>query len=226
MDVQRTELDKTSLLPRQSTRWEILQILKRQGEATVDSLARELGVSLMAVRLHLVVLERDGLVARRPLREGPGRPALAYRPTERAEDVFPKSYDALADRLLKALRQEFGNGQVERACAVAASSLAQSYQHRMVDKSLEERLEEWQRILSEDGYAADWEHVEGGYLLHEYSCPYYRVAQRHREICTMDRRLLQELLGVEVECIECLVDGAPRCTYLVRPTGESPSQLR
>jgi predicted ArsR family transcriptional regulator len=201
----------------QPTRWEILQLIKRRGRATVEELANHLGVTPMAVRLHLVVLERDGLVSRGTLRHGPGRPALVYTLTPRADDLFPKSYDVLATTLLDGLRESDGKEGVVKACQSAAEQLIATYRPRVAGKSFEERVREVSVILKELGGDVVWEQQDGHYLLKEYNCPYRRVAERHREVCGIDRQVLHELLDADLEFTESLLDRSVHCTYIVRP---------
>jgi predicted ArsR family transcriptional regulator len=200
----------------QPTRRQIVEILMRRGRATVDELAKELGITLMAVRLHLVVLERDGLVSRSTVRTGPGRPTLVYRLTEGAEDVFPKAYDDLANHLLAAAKSEMGTARVEQMCLVAAHKMAAELRERLGAADVAKRVAAIAQVRQEEGALADWENAENGYFLHNYSCPYYRVARVHREVCVLHRQVLREALEADVETMSCLLDGDLRCSHLVR----------
>ncbi|MGE5620806.1 MAG: helix-turn-helix transcriptional regulator [Sphingomonadaceae bacterium] len=203
----------------QSTRWEILQLLKKRGRATVDELSRALGLTLMGVRLHLVVLDRDGYVRRSTVREKPGRPALVYSLTQKAEELFPKRYDLLAEKLLEALHLECD----ESFAAVlvrAARSMAAPLAGQMAGAPLAQRVEEIGRVLDGAGSFACWEKVEGGYLLHSHNCLFYSVAQRNREVCSIDEVFLGEILGGEVTRTECLLDGSLRCSFFVPETAQ------
>ncbi len=199
----------------QPTRWEILQLLKRRGRATVDELSKALNMTLMGVRLHLVVLDRDGYVRRSTVREKPGRPALVYSLTDRAEDLFPKRYDDLAEKLLEALQQEGGEAFCRTVVDSAARKMAASFMIGLADMPLEQRVEAVCRALDGLGAFASWEKGDEGYLLHRLNCFFYRVALRNREVCSIDGVFLGELLGVPVSQQECLLDGAGRCSFLV-----------
>ncbi len=198
----------------QPTRWEILQLLKKRGRATVDELSKALDMTLMGVRLHLVVLDRDGYVQRSTVREKPGRPALVYSLTPKAEEIFPKRYDLLAEKLLEALqRQE--NCSAKTVLEAAARGMAAPLALGLAGAPLEQRIEGIGRALDGDGTFASWEKVEGGYLLHHYNCLFYSVAQRNQGVCSMDGIFLREILGVEVQQRESLLDGAGRCSFFV-----------
>ena len=91
-------------LQMQSTRQHILEYLQRHGRATVKELGSLLGLTSTGIRQHLTVLERDGLVDAREERGRVGRPTLVYSLTEKADALFPKTYDALATVLLEEIR--------------------------------------------------------------------------------------------------------------------------
>lgn len=200
----------------QPTRWQIVGILKQQGRATVDELSKELGITLMAVRLHLVVLERDGLVTRGTVREGPGRPTLIYRLTEQAEEVFPKHYDQLANNLLAAAKAELSAEGVEAVLLRAAQEQAVELRQRIGEGDIATKVVALARSEANEDDLSRWEQAEDGYFLHRYSCPYYRVAREHPEVCALHRRALSEALGAEVEPVSLLVHGEQRCSFLIR----------
>ena len=201
--------------PMQSTRWEILQLLKRRGRATVQELAKALNMTLMGVRLHLVVVERDGYVRRSTLREKPGRPAMVYSLTPKAEEIFPKRYDLLAEVLLDAVQRDpsaSGSGDILSA---TGRGLAAPFMSRLNGGALASRVDGVGRILEEMGGFTSCETVSGGYLVHQYNCLFYRVAERNRDVCSIDELFLQELLGVQPQRKACLLDGGGRCTYFI-----------
>ena len=67
-----------------SARGRIIALLRR-GASTVEELAAELGVTDNAVRAHLQLLEREGLVRATGSRQGPGagKPATTYELADR-----------------------------------------------------------------------------------------------------------------------------------------------
>ena len=217
----RFKMEGTTLM--QPTRWEILQLLKRRGKATVEELARALNMTLMGVRLHLVVVERDGYVRRSTVRQKPGRPALVYSLTAKAEEIFPKRYDLLAEKLVEALMQLRTASEPKAVLEAAARSMASPLVGRLDGTPPQQRMEEVERILNEIGAFVSCEKVDGGYLIHQHNCLFYNVAQRNRDVCSIDDVILRELLGVQVERRECMADGAGRCSYFAPDSRASDS---
>src|SRR6202171_5349294 len=93
--------DEPPMIAGRSTRMEVLELLRRKGRCSAETIASDLGVTPNAVRQHLTNLERDGLVVSHPERGGRGRPALLFALTERADSVFPKRYGQLATMVLQ-----------------------------------------------------------------------------------------------------------------------------
>ena len=70
--------------------------LIRRGERTVNTLAAQLRISDNAVRVHLIALERDGLIKRSGIvRSGTvGQPAAEYDITPAGEQELSRAYPA------------------------------------------------------------------------------------------------------------------------------------
>src|SRR5260370_2372955 len=73
-----------------STRMEVLELLRRKGDASAETISSDLGVTPNAVRQHLTNLEREGFVVSHPERRRRGRPSLLFSLTERAPSLYPK----------------------------------------------------------------------------------------------------------------------------------------
>jgi predicted ArsR family transcriptional regulator len=51
--------------------------------------------------------------------------------------------------------------------------------------------------------------------LHIFACPYFDVAQKHGEVCAMERQMLEEVLGGKVELEHSIREGHHRCRFVV-----------
>jgi predicted ArsR family transcriptional regulator len=81
------------------TRQDILQYLRENGAADVNALAKTLGLSPVTIHYHINVLQRDGLLESKAVRQGVGRPRNVFSLRDSAYDKFPQSYHRLSDRL-------------------------------------------------------------------------------------------------------------------------------
>jgi predicted ArsR family transcriptional regulator len=108
----------------QKTRQKILEYLKTHGEATVDDLGQALGnLTAVTVRHHLDVLRKQNLIGPPTIRHrsSPGRPKYIYRLTEKAESLFPKNLNTLADHLLCELKHSMDKKQLNGSRLKCAS---------------------------------------------------------------------------------------------------------
>lgn len=199
----------------QATRWEILEILKETGQATVDELAQQLGLAPITVRYHLAILENKGLITAGRMRGQVGRPPLVYSLTEAAEELFPKKYHLLADRLLAEVKTLIGENQLEAMFQRMAEDISSEHAPRLSGKSIEERLTALVDLLGDEGFLARWERSGDQYILVETSCPYRYVGQRHPEVCNLDLSLITDVLEAPVTRSTCMVRGDEVCTFYV-----------
>ncbi|MGQ9573666.1 MAG: helix-turn-helix transcriptional regulator [Dehalococcoidia bacterium] len=201
----------------QTTRQRILEHLQRHGRATVKELERLFGLTATGIRQHLTVLERDGLVLAREERGRVGRPSLVYSLTEKAEALFPRSYDELATALLDEIRASEGSERLYQLLHRVAQRLADSFWERVQGKSLAERVKETALILQEQGCLIEWEQRDGEFLLHEFTCPFSKVAKQDSAVCTLHLDLVRLLTGADTRLVRSLLRGERACTYRIRP---------
>lgn len=200
----------------QATRRTILEMLKKWGQATVGELAGQLDLTPMTVRHHLNVLKAQELVITARLRHGlsVGRPCQVYTLTDRGNDLFPANYHGLADYILKEIKKMLDSAQVRQIFHRIGEKLAAEAPD-VSSLPLPERIVRVAEILTDKGFISQWEKVEGGYALHQFNCPYHRVAREHGEVCEMDKALVSQLLGVQSRRIRKTASTGGHCTYLV-----------
>jgi predicted ArsR family transcriptional regulator len=207
----------------QTTRQQILEHLQRYGRATVKELKELLDLTPTGIRQHLTVLERDGLVVAHEERGRVGRPTLVYSLTEKAESLFPMRYDELATALLEEIRASEGSERLYQLLHRVAQRMAESLWERVRGKSLAERVKETVLILQEQGCLADWEQRDGEFFLHEFTCPFSKVAKEDSAVCTLHLDLVRLLTSADTHLVRSVLRGERACTYRIRPlAGEGP----
>jgi len=202
----------------QSTRQHILEYLQRQGRATVKELGGLLGLTSTGIRQHLTVLERDGLVDAREERGRVGRPTLVYSLTEKADSLFPKTYDALATVLLEEIRSSEGKERLHDLLHKVAERMAAPYAERIEGRPLPERVRETARIMEEQGCLVDVREADGAYYIDEFTCPFPKVAQQDRSVCALHVDFVRVLTGGDTRLTQSLLRGERACCYRVRPS--------
>jgi predicted ArsR family transcriptional regulator len=205
----------------QTTRQEILQHLQRNGRATVKELGQLLGLTSTGIRQHLTVLERDGLVLAHEERGGVGRPTLVYSLTDKAEALFPRSYDELANNLLEEIRASEGRERMYQILHRVAERMADAYWERVQGKDTAERVKETAAIMQEQGCLVDWTENDGEFLLNEYTCPFPKVAKQDSSVCALHVDFVRRLTGADTRLTQSLLRGQRACTYRIRPAAQS-----
>jgi predicted ArsR family transcriptional regulator len=200
-----------------TTREKILHFIKAHRHVTIAQLAEELSISPVSVRHHLSALQAEALVHAAEVRRGVGRPHLEYRLTDAASERFPTRYLQFSARLLDELKATLPAEAIEAMLTRLAEGMAAEHMQRAAGKSLEDKLDALVCVLGEEGFRAKWNRVGETIQLTEYNCPYVRIGQRHPEICTIDQTVMRQMLSADVEKTNCVLDGAERCVFIIRP---------
>jgi predicted ArsR family transcriptional regulator len=191
----------------------ILAYLQRHGEATVKDLEELLEISTTAVREHLTHLQARELVGTRLVRRGPGRPHLAYFLTSKAQSLFPKQYDTLINLLLREIAGQEGPERLQVILDAVAARLAEEYGAQVSGAELSDRLAALRSALEQRGIPA--EVPPSGDGVEVFSCPYLDVAQKHASVCTMEQRMVEQLLGERVTLEGTIREGRRSCQFTV-----------
>jgi predicted ArsR family transcriptional regulator len=196
----------------QETRQRILEIIKIRGQATVNELTRELGLTAVTIRHHLDVLYRDGLIGPPQIlrKAGPGRPQHIYRLAGEAENLFPKKYDRLTDALLEELEARMSPEELDAVINGVAERMARQVS---TEGDISARLGALMEFLNGLGYLATAEKEDGSYRITVANCPYERVARRHGLPCRVDIQLIALVTGVEPERVQQIAMGDEHCVY-------------
>ncbi len=193
----------------------ILRSLQQHGQRTIKQLQAELGVrSLNAVREQLASLSAAGLITATTQRHGTGRPALVYTLSERAHALFPNGYDVLLQLLLDEIAARQGQQEVQ--------DLLRGVGERLADQcgghagELEERLDTLIQTMGARGTPITLHEAGGVTTLHKYTCPYFDLAKSSDAVCSVEQRMIEQVLGRDVQLTERLVDGHAGCCFVVR----------
>jgi predicted ArsR family transcriptional regulator len=198
------------------SRGRIIALLRR-GERTVDELAAELGVTDNAVRPHLELLEREGLVTQaRVRREGAvGKPATLYAIAPAAHAHLSAAYAPLLTALVSTLRDRLSKRDLDALYRDAGRTLAASQEHSGA-RGLEARVRDAASVLAGLGAELDVTKSDDGFALEGHACPLADAARADPSVCHAIRELVAGVTGDSVrEC--CIHDGAsPKCRLEIR----------
>ncbi len=184
----------------------------RRGSRTVEELARALGLTRNAIRSHLTMLERDGLVQRIGHRRGIGKPSSLYALTTAAEQLFSQAYAPVLRQLLDVLREQLPPGGLDDVLHEVGRRMAK--EQGLAEADLAERLKRALAMLDQLGGVATAETHDNTVLIHSYSCPLVASVPVHPELCRMTETLLGQVLGAPVR-ERCDRSDPPRCCFEV-----------
>src|SRR5688500_11312837 len=94
------------------TRQQIANLLRRS-PLTANEIAKQLGITHSAVRSHLTVLQREGLIRQGSLQPSASRPAVIYELVPEAETVFSHAYVPFVAQLVRVLQERLPAGELE-----------------------------------------------------------------------------------------------------------------
>jgi DeoR family transcriptional regulator, suf operon transcriptional repressor len=204
-------------------RAQILLEIKRSQPVTAKELSVLFGVSANAVRRHLKELELDGSINYGREQRGMGAPVFVYRLTARGEGLFPNRYEDALKGLLQHIEDRAGRGEINRLFVEQFRTRAESLKTELADQPVEVRLQRLVRLLSEEGYMAEWNTSDGTIRLAEHNCAIRAVAERYPEVCAAERRFLTEVLSAQVERRTHITEGSNACEYSITPDEVSGS---
>ena len=212
----------------QTTKQQILILLKRTGSISVEQTAGALAVASMTARQHLSNLERDGLIVAEKAKQPKGRPHFLYSLTPKGEEMFPRRYDLLAQIML----DEVGSLQPDDVDGLSADEkrsllirrtadrLADRYRLHVEGRQLEDRIIAVTEILQLIGGFAEWYRINDGYEIRDYNCVFAKLGAgsgggMETSGCEWHVRLLTQLLKWPVRH-ELFVEGRVECCrYLI-----------
>ncbi len=203
-------------------RAEVLVEIKKSQPVTAKELSATFGVSTNAIRRHLKELELDGSVIYAREQRGMGAPVYVYRLTARGEGLFPNRYEGALRELLQHIEERAGRGEISRMFADQFRARAERLKTEMADQPVEVRLQRLVRLLTEEGYMAEWDSRGGTIRLAEHNCAIRAVAERYPEVCAAERKFLTEVLASQVERRTHITEGSNACEYSIMPGETEP----
>jgi len=193
---------------------DLLELLRVAGPLDVTEMAGAIEVTATAVRQRLSRMMAKGLIQREAIRAGRGRPRHRYQLTERGLELTGSNFPDLAMALWQELKEikdiELRNALLRRV----ARALAQVYADQITGDTPEERMHSLSDLLAKRRVPFDVNpQGQGIPVLTARACPYPRLADTDRTICSMESMLFSELVGTEMELVSCRLNGDRSCQF-------------
>ena len=94
-----------------------------------------------------------------------------------------------------------------------AHRLVERYRGEVRGESVDERMREVAALMGERDIPFEVEKVGELPVLTAMACPYPELAEADRSVCAMEKLMLSEVLGENVQLSACRLDGANCCTF-------------
>ena len=195
-----------------TTRGRILELLC-YAERTVTEMAALLNLTDNAIRAHLAVLERDGLVRPTGLRSSTRRPNVTYRLTPAGHRLFPKAYGRVLGELVEVLSSRFPPETVRELLLDAGHRLATTHLGDLKALDTSARLAKLADVL---GPAATLRRTGDTIQISGCGCPLSSVVSNHPQLCDIVAALLSQILDKPVQK-KCDQGESPSCCFEISP---------
>ncbi|MGH8194307.1 MAG: helix-turn-helix transcriptional regulator [Woeseiaceae bacterium] len=194
-------------------------LLRNKAGASIDELARALGVTRTAVRQHLAALARDTLVAPGAERATGGRPERLFVLTKEGREAFPRHYSWFARLLIEAIAKEHGAAGLRvRLGRIASAVVAELRQRSPRKESRRQKVKDASILMDELGYdARTGTDIAGAPTIEADNCVFHELAMKNPEVCQFDLSLLSGLTGSKVDLDECMARGGHVCRFRFTP---------
>jgi predicted ArsR family transcriptional regulator len=203
-------------LDENSTRNNIILLLKKHGGMTIDELSKLIDITPMGIRQHLLALEKKGLVSYVPKKRGIGRPGFTYMLTEGADDLFPKAYDKFALGILKDIKKYEGAEKINKIFEWRKDRLSKIHRDVLAgNENIDDTVIALKRFLEAEGHLIDLEKNGKAYHLKQYHCPISKVAVEFKDVCAQELQLYRDVINKNITREQTLSEGAPSCLYLI-----------
>lgn len=201
----------------------LLKLLQQQGACSLKELVVALGVTRTAIRQQIMTLLAQELVTATLVRARRGRPHRVYRLSEKGRAHVSRLSEGLALVLLEEMLIPSEQIKARQLLQHVSTRLGAWYAAHLQGRAPAERLQELGVWLNTQGIISQIAEQADAFVFTVYGCPYYRLAQAHREVCRLETEAMELALGASVTLFRSQLDGHQGCQFRISktPTGES-----
>jgi DeoR family transcriptional regulator, suf operon transcriptional repressor len=211
-------MGRISLSQKQSVKDGILLKLKKEKRLTVAELIEGFNISDVALRRHINVLEKDGLIKSFVVKQALGRPYYQYELTNKGQGIFPSQYQKFSEEILTQLEDIKGKAFVYELLNSRTEKEITQYKNAIEPlDNFKEKVEKLVEIQEDKGYLTELEEKEdGSFVLKQFNCPIYSIASNYSGVCGQEEEMFQMVLKEsKVSATSCITKGANCCSFLI-----------
>ena len=196
---------------------QLLVLLKKHRELSIDQIMNHFSISEIAVRKHLQGLASQNFVNIIHHKQEIGRPYHTYQLAEKGHAYFPNQYQQLSLQLLEDLEDIYGIDTVNGILKKQTDRVEQMLIKEMEKAKIEDNLDTFIKNQNERGYMFERRiNSDGSTVLTNYHCPFKDAAVRYPSICKHEEQMLSDLFFDEKITTQSLItDGEACCQWKV-----------
>ena len=192
---------------------DFLDLIRATGPLSVSELAHALEVTPTAIRQRLTRLMSHEIIQREAIRYGRGRPKHRYWLTDKGLRMTGSNFTDLAMALWKEVRSLDNSDLRWEMLRRIAKAMASNYANQIDGQTPLERLKSLAELLAQRRIPVSVEEDGPHPSITTHACPYPRLADADRSICSMERMMFSELVGNEVQLTQCRMEGDDCCRF-------------
>lgn len=170
-------------------------------ESSALELKSALGINESAVRRHLDILERDGIICHYFERSPTGRPKKKYRLTEFGKKLLPQRTSLLVSILTRNLMSMYGQETLKSLFDRTAGDLAEYFLPDLAHRtrgSVEDYLKNMVERFNDHGFFATLSKHDNEYIITYRNCIFSDIiSELGGVLCEMHRKTVEKILGEE-----------------------------
>lgn len=200
------------------TKQKLLQVLKKEGQMTIDDMMAHFTISEIAVRKHLRELERDSYIKKKSVKQSLGRPYYVYQLTRNGHILFPNQFEQLPLDLLKDLETLQGREAVSDLLQQRMKRETKDIQEEVTAVDFLEKVSKIAAIQDQKGCMVEVnETPDGDFEIIHFNCPIANIAQSYHEICQNEKHMYRDVFPeTEVISKSRITVGDHCCCWVIK----------
>ena len=176
-----------------------------------------LKVTRTAVRARIERLKSAGLIATELRSSGRGRPHQIYQINAKGLHVLGEDYRELAVVFWQVIAEVEDESLRDSLLMRIRDRLAERFRRQLSDSgTVEQRLDQLASEMKSSGFNIESDHSAALPILRETNCPFPMLADVDETICQVEKDVLEQVLGANIEFVNRCRDGHHCCEFEVR----------
>lgn len=195
-----------------SVKEQLLKLLKKNRELSIEEIMQHFTISEIAVRKHLQGLARQKFIEVIQHKKEIGRPYHTYQLSDKGHSYFPHRYQELSVQLLKDLEQIYGEEAVDTLLEKQSDRDKERLSEAVGTKRTDEKISLLVDQQNESGYMLEWSKVgDNEYVLKNYHCPFMEAAVQYPSMCQHEKKMFSKVFSEGTVSAESFITEGETC---------------